>query len=67
MTNRIEYKAGDKVLMFGKDRAEVVRVFKNGKVRVAFWVQTPLMRNPELWHDNVWASVLSPAKSLCNA
>ena len=55
------YQPGDKVLMFGKDRAEVVRTFKNGKVRVAFWVQAQGMRNPELWHDNVWCTVLSPA------
>jgi hypothetical protein len=54
------YQPGDKVLIFGKDRAEVVRVFKNGKVRVAFWVQTLGMTTPELWQDNVWASILTP-------
>ena len=55
-----EFKTGDKVLMFGKDHAEVIRVYKNGKVRVSFWVQAQGMIEPELWHDNVWASVLSP-------
>ena len=38
-------------------RAEVVKTFKNGKVRVAYWVEK-LGGKVELWKENVRASDL---------
>ena len=48
-------EAGTKVLIDGKDKAEVVKALKNGKVKVQFWVQTLGMLKPELWTDTVRA------------
>jgi hypothetical protein len=54
-------KTGCKVLIDGKDRAEVVKVLKNGKVKVSFWVQAFGMTKPELWTDTVRAERLECA------
>lgn len=52
---------GDKVL-FGRDKlpATVTKVFKNGRIKVEYWVQGGFMRQPELWADTVKASELEP-------
>ena len=39
---------GDKVTVFGQ-AGEVTRIFKNGRVEVAQWVQTLGMLHPQLW------------------
>jgi hypothetical protein len=52
-------QVGDKVLIDGKDKAEVVKVFKNGKVKVSFWVQSFGMVRPELWTETCRAERLS--------
>ena len=45
--------AGDKVLIDGTQVAEIVKVFKSCKAKVAFWVQTTGMIQPELWTETV--------------
>ena len=42
---------GAKVMIDCKDKAEVVKVLKNGKIKVKFWVQTFGMIKPELWTE----------------
>lgn len=48
---------GQKVKWNGRT-AEVVKVYKNGRCKIAFWVQTFGMTKPELWNETV------PCKSL---
>jgi len=50
---------GQKVTMKDGTKAEVVKVFKNGKVKIQFWIQTFGMINPELWTDTVKADRLA--------
>ena len=52
-------QAGDKVMIDGKDKAEVVKVLKSGKIKVAFWVQTFGMTKPELWTETYRAERVS--------
>lgn len=51
---------GDKIKIDGKDCGEVVRVLKNGKIVVSFWVQTSFMRHPELWRETFRAERIIP-------
>lgn len=53
------FAIGQKVMLDNETKAEVVKVFKNGKVRISFWVQTSFMIRPELWTDNVRAARLT--------
>lgn len=55
------FTAGQKVILDNDTKAEVVKVFKNGKVKISFWVQTTLMLRPELWTDTVRAARLTLA------
>ena len=53
-------KQGDTVEWNG-GKAEVLRVFKNGRVRIAFWVQSLGMTEPKLWKETVSAKCLGSA------
>ena len=44
---------GDKVFIDGTQIAEIVKIFKNCKAKVSFWVQTSGMIHPELWTETV--------------
>lgn len=46
------FKVGDKVKFWdGKQVGEVVKVLRNGKIKVAYWMQGGFMTEPELWKD----------------
>lgn len=52
------FEVGQKVTtQFGR-KAEVVKVLKNGKVKIKIWVQGGFMSKPELWNDTVRAETL---------
>ena len=51
-------KAGDKKSMNGS-QVEVLKVFKNGKVKIQFWVHTFGMVSPQLWTETVRADRLA--------
>ena len=47
---------GTKVLLTDGTKAEVVKVFKNGKVKVRFWLDVPCKVHPVLWTQTVRAA-----------
>ena len=51
---------GDKVTVFGQT-GEVTRIFKNGRVEVAQWVQTMGMLQPQLWKSSYSAKSVARA------
>jgi preprotein translocase subunit YajC len=51
---------GDKVTVFGQV-GEVTRIFKNGRVEVAQWVQTMGMLQPQLWKSSYSAKSVARA------
>jgi len=55
------FTTGQKVILDNSTKAEVVKVFKNGKVKISFWVHGFAMIRPELWTDTVRANRLTNA------
>lgn len=55
------FTTGQKVILDNSTKAEVVKVFKNGKVQIRFWVHGFAMIRPELWTDTVRANRLTNA------
>lgn len=47
------FNIGDKVFTQFGNAAEVVKVFKNGKVQIAEWVQAFGQVKPEIWKTTV--------------
>ena len=52
-------RQGDKVLIDGTQVAEIVKIFKNRKSKVSFWVHTFGMIQPELWTETVHTARLT--------
>jgi len=52
-TGDTDMQEGDKVFINGTQIVEIVKIFKNRKAKVSFWVQTSGMIQPELWTETV--------------
>lgn len=55
------FAVGQKVTTQFGHKAEVVKVLRNGKVKIEMWVQGGFMTKPELWKDTVRAETLVAA------
>jgi hypothetical protein len=53
------FEVNQKVTLDNETNAEVVKVLKNGMVKISFWVQSGFMIKPELWTDTVKAKRLT--------
>lgn len=53
------FEVGQKVILDNETNAEIVKVLKNGKIKISFWVHGFAMIKPELWTDTVRAARLA--------